>query len=178
MEEREIKLPVLELDSVRRRLIELGAECEAEASRERNSIFDRGNEIYGAGKALRLRIDGRGARLTFKGPARYEAGVKVRQELETGVENAVAMREILEALGYRRVSGYEKEREEWRLGEALIALDHTPIGDFIEIEHSDPAAVAGELGLDAETSESRSYLSLYRDYRRPHPNAPPEMSFL
>lgn len=177
MEEREIKLPVLELDSVRNRLIELGAECEAEASCERNSIFDRNSEIYGAGKALRLRIDGRGARLTFKGRARWEGGIKVRQELETVVEDAGSMREILEALGYRRVNGYEKVREEWRLGEALIALDHTPIGDFIEIEHSDPATVAGEIGLDPKTSEGRSYLSLYRDYRRLHPDAPPEMSF-
>ena len=177
MEEREIKLPVLEFDSVRSRLIELGAECEVEASSERNSIFDRDDEIYGAGKALRLRIDGRGARLTFKGRARYEAGIKVREELETVVEDAIAMREILEALGYRRVNGYEKVREEWRLGAALIALDHTPIGDFIEIEDSDPATVAREIGLDPESSESRSYLSLYRDYRRLHPDAPPEMSF-
>ena len=177
MEEREIKLPVSELDSVRRRLIELGAECEAEACCERKSIFDRNDEIYGAGKALRLRIDGRGARLTFKGRARYEAGIKVREELETGVADATSMREILEALGYERVNGYEKVREEWRLGEALIALDHTPVGDFIEIEHSDPATVAREIGLDPKSSESRSYLSLYRDYRRLHPDAPPEMSF-
>ena len=177
MEEREIKLPVSELDSVRRRLLELGAECEAEASRERNSIFDRNDEVYGAGKALRLRTDGRGARLTFKGPARYEAGIKVRQELETVVEDATTMREILEALDYRRVNGYEKVREVWRLGAALIALDHTPIGDFVEIEHSDPATVAREIGLDPEKAESRSYLSLYSDHRRLHPDAPPEMSF-
>ena len=31
-------------------------------------------------QALRLRIDGRGARLTFKGRARYEAGIKVREK--------------------------------------------------------------------------------------------------
>ena len=177
MEEREIKVAVEGLEPVRQRLVALGAECHAESSRERNSIFDRDGEIYPDGKALRLRVDGQGARLTFKGPARYENGVKVREEIETGVEDPEAMQAVLEALGYERVTGYEKVREEWRLGSALIALDHTPIGDFVEVEDADPTATAIRLGLDVRKAQGGSYLSLYADYRARHPDAPREMSF-
>ena len=177
MEEREIKIPVDGLEGVRQRLGELGAECFAEACRERNSIFDRNGEIYPKGKALRLRVDGRGVLLTFKGRARYENGVKVRQEIETRVEDGDAMQGVLEALGYRRTTGYEKVREEWRLGGAVIALDHTPIGDFVEVEDADPTAVALRLGLDVRKAKSASYLRLYAEHRALNPDAPEEMSF-
>ena len=177
MEEREIKIAVDGLEAVRQRLTELGADCFAEASRERNSIFDRDGEIYPKGKALRLRVDGRGVLLTFKGRARYEDGVKVRQEIETRVEDAEGMRGVLEALGYRRTTGYEKVREEWRLDSAVIALDHTPIGDFVEVEAADPAAVAERLGLDLRKAKTASYLRLYAEHRALNPDAPEEMSF-
>ena len=57
------------------------------------------------------------------------------------------MRDLLVRLGYRVVRRYEKVREEWQLGATMVALDHTPIGDFVEFEGDDAAAGGGALRL-------------------------------
>ncbi len=175
--ERELKFACADLAAVRERLGELGAERQAAAAFEDNLVFDRGGELQESGCLLRLRSDRRGARLTFKGPARFEGNLKLRQERETGVDDAAGTRALLESLGYAVVQRYQKMREEWRLGSVVVALDHTPIGDFVEFEGAKAQQVARRCGFDAGRAEKRSYLHLYRDHRRDHPEAPPQMVF-
>ncbi len=79
-------------------------------------MFDRRDELFGSSRLLRLRTDGSGCRLTFKGPPRFEENLKVRDEIEVTVAHAEAMRDLLVRLGYRVVRRYEKVREEWQLG--------------------------------------------------------------
>ena len=105
-------------------------------------MFDRRDELFGSSRLLRLRTDGSGCRLTFKGPPRFEENLKVRDEIEVTVAHAEAMRDLLVRLGYRVVRRYEKVREEWQLGATTVALDHTPIGDFVEFEGDDAAQAA------------------------------------
>ena len=176
--EREIKFPDVELDKVRERLLELEAERVGPPAFEDNWILDRGGELLESGKILRLRTDSGRARLTLKGPMRLEGNVKVREEYEIQlVEEADAARTLLEALGYGVVRRYQKMREEWHLGGVTIALDHTPIGDFAEFEGDGAETVAKRCGFDSSKSERRSYLRLYEDYLKEHPDAPPEMVF-
>ncbi len=175
--EKEIKFPGVELDRLRDRLIELEAERVGPSSFEDNWILDRGNELLSNGRILRLRIDGSRARLTLKGPMRLEGNLKVREEHEVQIENADAARSLLEGLGFQVVRRYQKMREEWQLGGVTIALDHTPIGDFAEFEGDRAEVVAKRCGFDAEKSERRSYLRLYDEYLKEHPDAPPEMVF-
>jgi predicted adenylyl cyclase CyaB len=175
--EREIKFPGVELDKLRDRLIELEAERKGPSAFEDNWILDRGNELMKDGKILRLRTDGGRARLTYKGPMRLEGNLKVREEHEIEVENAEQARSLLENLGFTAVRRYQKMREEWQLGGVTIALDHTPIGDFAEFEGDRAEVVAKRCGFDPEKGERRSYLRLYEDYRKLHPDAPPEMVF-
>jgi adenylate cyclase, class 2 len=175
--EREIKFPHVELDKLRDRLIELEAERVGPSSFEDNWILDRDQELLSSGRILRLRTDGNRARLTFKGPMRLEGNVKVREEREVEIQSAEEGMALFENLGYAVVRRYQKMREEWQLGGVTIALDHTPIGDFAEFEGDGAETVAKRCGFDAEKGERRSYLRLYEDYLKKHPDAPPEMVF-
>jgi predicted adenylyl cyclase CyaB len=175
--EREIKFPGVELDKMRGRLAELEAERVGPAAFEDNWILDRQGELLSSGRILRLRTDGQRARLTFKGPLRMEGNMKVREEREIEIESADEARALFDNLGYTVVRRYQKMREEWQLGGVTIALDHTPIGDFAEFEGDGAETVAKRCGLDPEKGEKRSYLRLYEDYLKEHPEAPPEMVF-
>ena len=175
--ERELKFRGAELDQLRQRLIELEAERVGPGAFEDNWILDRGNELLSSGRILRLRTDGARARLTFKGPMRLEGNVKIREEREVGIENAEEARALLENLGFQAVRRYQKVREEWQLGGVTIALDHTPIGDFAEFEGDGAETVAKRCGFDPQKAERRSYLRLYEDYLKRHPDSPPEMVF-
>ena len=175
--ERELKFRQAEHDRLRDRLIELEAERVGPGAFEDNWILDRGDELLASGRILRLRTDGSRARLTFKGPARLEGNVKIREEREVGIENAEEARALLENLGFQTVRRYQKVREEWHLGGVTIALDHTPIGDFAEFEGDGAETVAKRCGFDPQKAERRSYLRLYEDHLKKHPDDPPEMVF-
>lgn len=175
--EREIKFPGAELEKLRERLLDLEAERVGPPAFEDNWILDRGSELIDSGRILRLRTDGGRARLTFKGPMRLEGNVKVREEREIEISGAEEAMALFENLGYRVVRRYQKVREEWHLGGVTIALDHTPIGDFAEFEGDGAETVAKRCGFDPEKAERRSYLRLYQDYLKKHPDAPPEMVF-
>lgn len=175
--EREIKFRGVELEKLRERLIELEAERVGPPAFEDNWILDRGGELLAGGKILRLRTDAGRARLTLKGPMRLEGNIRVREEYEILIEDAEEARALLEGLGYGVVRRYQKMREEWHLGSVTIALDHTPIGDFAEFEGDRAETVAKRCGFDPEKSEKRSYLRLYDDYLKEHPDAPSEMVF-
>ncbi len=175
--ERELKFRGAELDQLRDRLLELEAERVGPGAFEDNWILDRGDELLASGRILRLRTDGARARLTFKGPMRFEGNMKIREEREVGLENAEEARALLENLGFQTVRRYQKVREEWQLGGVTIALDHTPIGDFAEFEGDGAETVAKRCGFDPQKSERRSYLRLYEDHLKKHPDDPPEMVF-
>ncbi len=175
--ERELKFPGVELEKLRERLAELEAERRGPGSFEDNLILDRGDELLSTGRILRLRTDGARARLTLKGPMRLEGNLKIRQEHEFEVESSEEARSLFENLGYAVVRRYQKVREEWQLGGVTIALDHTPIGDFAEFEGDRAEVVAKRCGFDPDKAERRSYLRLYQDYLKQHPEAPPEMVF-
>jgi len=175
--EREIKFPGVELEKLRERLMELEAERVGPPAFEDNWVLDRGDELLSSGRILRLRTDGARARLTLKGPMRLEGNMKVREEREVGIEDADEARALLGILGYQVVRRYQKVREEWQLGGVTIALDHTPIGDFSEFEGDGAETVAKRCGFDPQKAERRSYLRLYEEHLKQHPDSPPEMVF-
>jgi predicted adenylyl cyclase CyaB len=177
LEERELKFPCASLEDLREQLREMDAERLAAANSEDNWIYDHKNELKDSQSLLRLRIDRKGARLTYKGAPRFEDEVKVREEQETQVDDADQMHSILENLGFRVVHRYQKKREEWHVGGVTVALDHTPIGDFVEFEGTGAGSVARRFGFELDQSERRSYVELYESYRQENPDAPPDMVF-
>lgn len=176
----EIKLPVEDLELVRERLRAHGGRLATAVHFESNDLYDRDDgELATRGCVLRLRRTERGAVLTFKGPARFEGGTKKREERETAVSEPEELERILAGLGFGRRFRYEKRREEWELESCAIALDVTPIGNFVEIE-GDPLAIRRAMQrLDLDYSESipYGYAELYRRRRQENPSLPEAMVF-
>ncbi|MCU0303378.1 MAG: class IV adenylate cyclase [Thermoanaerobaculales bacterium] len=180
MIESELKIPVGDLDTVRRRLAGAGADPLGPAEREVNLLFDTADrQLAEAGRVLRIRRVGDDAIATFKGPATWQGAVKQRLEIELGVASDGAAAELFGALGFTPWLRYEKDRESWTLGEVRIDLDHTPIGDFVELEGPveglEEAALA--LGLDPSRAVAESYVGLWLRHRDEHPEAGRDMVF-
>jgi adenylate cyclase class 2 len=179
-EEVEVKIPSADLARAREKLREADGRLRAATHFESNDLFDdaRGT-LAAAGCALRLRRTDTQVLLTFKGPARFENGVKIRQENETRVSDVGQTEAILAGLGYARRFRYEKRREEWELEGCVVALDETPIGSFVEVEGTPPAIrrVVSQLGLDFASAVPYTYAKLYAERRKADPALPEDMVF-
>lgn len=163
MREVEIKVRVDDPKAVRARLLKLGAALRLDRHREANLLFDfPDGRLKSSGRALRLRLAGRRAVLTFKGPAEASRRFKVRQEFETKVASLKQARRILQALGLRPVFRYAKLRTEFRLDKVSVCLDETPLGAFLELEGERPAIarLAEKLGYPSSEWITASYVRM------------------
>jgi adenylate cyclase class 2 len=102
--------------------------------------------------------------LTYKGAReKGQGGLKVREEIETLVEDAEAMAGILRAGGLALSLTVQKRRSSYLLGGCKVELDELPLlGKFVEVEGPDAAtihAVMERLGLRGETI-TKSYVGL------------------
>ena len=162
--EREQKYRVARIDTIRRRLLKLGAQAHASGF-ERNELFDCYDRLRRQGLKLRLRCHGgKIAMLTLKGPRR-NGHQKTRMEVETPVEYEAAKR-ILELLDFRVKETYSKLREEYRLDGCAVCLDHiADTGCFVEIEgpRRKISQTARRLGLRPADREHRSYRKLIKE---------------
>lgn len=179
-DEIEIKLPCDDLAAARRKVQNLGATPLSTLHFESNDMYDdAAGSLAASGRALRLRRAGDAVFLTFKGPARFTEGVKVREERETRVSDPGETEAILAGLGLSRRFRYEKKREEWTLLGCAVALDETPIGNFVEVE-GDPLAIrraVASLGLDFASAVPYTYARLYTERRKKDPSLPADMVF-
>jgi adenylate cyclase class 2 len=141
-------------------------------------------------EALRLRREGDGVAITWKGP-RIGLAAKTRREIELplaafpqaagGSATLEAWSELLTALGFRRVWEVVKcrrpARVAWQGREVEVAIDTvTGLGDFLELEivaseEEIPLALACLQSLAAELGcgppERRSYLEMLLAARPP-----------
>jgi adenylate cyclase class 2 len=167
--ELEAKLSVPDLDVVRARLQELGAERVGQVL-ETNTFFDTDDRsLLAADKGLRLRQarDGSDAppkfTLTYKGPRRH-GQLKSREEIELGISGERQLIDLLNALGFGRVLTFEKRRESWTMGGCQVELDELPhLGSFVEIEGPDDASilkVREQLRLEQRPLVKASYVAL------------------
>ncbi len=114
--EAKVPLEVEDLDGVRSRLREIGARLSTPRLREENTLFDfPDGRLEKADSALRVRTFGRECLLTYKGRTREHAFLKLREEIETRVEDAAALTSLLELLGLRKSFHYWKYREIYSL---------------------------------------------------------------
>jgi predicted adenylyl cyclase CyaB len=117
---------------------------------------------------LRLRVFDGGPRgvLTAKGPAKFDGGVKIREETEVDVTDAHATLDLLQQLGFRVGWTYPKRRTVYMLDGVAVTLDILDFGWFVELEG--PAEVLPEmarsLGLDLARALRDSYSVMARKY--------------
>lgn len=188
MYEVEMKFSVADPAALEQRLGSLGATwCEPVDQADR--YFNHPcRDFARTDEALRLRHDGDGVAITWKGP-RIDAATKTRREIELplfgvlsgsgdGPHHAASTiarwTELLEALGFRPVATVAKRRRpaavRWQGMEVVVALDSVAgLGEFLELELQATEAdvpraraclesLARELGCGP--TERRSYLEL------------------
>jgi predicted adenylyl cyclase CyaB len=151
---------------LRGRLRELRAESEG-AYDEENIRFTVPSKSK---VSLRLRIldGGKSGIITTKGPARFNRGIKIREETEVEVADAATARDLLESLGYDVEFVFHKHRASWRVADVSVTLDTLDFGFFIELEGA-PEALPGAaklLGLNPKQAIRQSYSAMARDHLR------------
>lgn len=164
--ESEVKFHINDLEKLRVELIARGAIVTQSRHLERNTLFDdAGHSLARRGMLLRLRsaLD---TVLTLKAPAppgQHSTQHKKRIEIETTVGDFDAAFSILTRLGFAPAWRYEKYRESFRLDGVTVSLDHTPIGDFVEIE-GPPESIrpaADRLGFEWASRNLQTYRDLF-----------------
>jgi len=176
----EIKFLNVDHDTVRKRLLKLGAQRSGRCF-ESNVVFDdTARSLKTRGTLLRLREKDSRFILTLKTAAEATSSLaKVYEESETVVLNAPALREILAGLGYVPVLRYEKIREQWTHLGCEVCLDTLPFGFFAEIEGSEQNIMACAKAL--QLPQSHASKATYHDLNRQHREAqglPPDESFV
>jgi adenylate cyclase class 2 len=132
---------------------------------EENTLYAGGN-LDLSRQVLRLRrIDGK-AILTYKERSASQSTIKRYREDETLVEDAQALADILDALGFKTSLVYEKRRVTWHLKNTEIVVDELPFGLFVEIEGEEGSIIEAEqwLGLTEAEEESSTYPELAQRY--------------
>lgn len=168
----EVKFLLAEPTAVRERILQVGAELTKPRVYERNVRFDTpDNALLSRLELLRLRED-TAVTLTFKGPAAADltSEAKVREEIETQVENFEQMALILERLGFAPQQVYEKYRETFHLHGVDLVLDELPYGTFLELEGSEQAIheMTAVLDLNWEQRILANYLGMMNLLQRKH----------
>jgi adenylate cyclase, class 2 len=163
MLETEIKVRIADPKLIRAKLLSLGAIVRHERHRESNVLFDFADgRLRAGGSAMRLRLSGRRAVLTFKGPALHSRRFKIREENETEVRNLRQARRILQGLGLRPVFRYTKIRTDLFLSKVAVSVDETALGFFLELEGERPAIarLAEKLDLPSADWITKSYAQM------------------
>ena len=136
---------------------------------EDNWLLDTADRtLLSRGAALRVRAVNRHGVVTYKGSVQESATsiLKVREEIETDLDEPERMIELFERLGFRRAFRYQKHRTTYTLtvdGQELeVAFDETPMGNFIEIEgdESTVLSILERAGFSAADSIRESYPEL------------------
>src|SRR5215813_475704 len=133
-QEIEIKFRVDNIRTLERTLRTAKFQLVTKRTHEMNTLYDLPEQaLRNRKELLRIRKYGKKWTITHKSGSK-QARHASRVELETQVEDGNTLDAILRALGYSSSFRYEKFRSEWTDGKGQVVVDHTPIGDFCEIE--------------------------------------------
>jgi adenylate cyclase class 2 len=178
-QEIEVKFPLRDRHELVRKLHDIGGQRLYPETFEDNIVLDRRGELRTKGALLRVRKFGKYSIATYKGPMSIEGGVKTRDEVQTGVESFELAIQLFDTLGYKPVFRYQKFREVWRVRDAEVVIDRTPIGEYFEIEGPIDLirGLAADLGMEMDQAIRQTYADLYRQARRTRADLPNDMVF-
>ena len=179
MTEIEVKFALKDRHELVRKLHDIGGQRLYPETFEDNIVLDRRGELRTKGSLLRVRKFGKYSIATYKGPMSIEGGVKSRDEVQTGVESFELAIQLFDSLGFKPVFRYQKFREVWRVRDAEVVIDRTPIGEYFEIEGQIDMirTLAADLGMEMEQAIRQTYADLYRQARRTRADLPNDMVF-
>jgi len=161
--EREIKLRFPDVATARAAIVEAGATPVRGRRFQEDCLLDSAGEMLRSRRCvLRIRTETGRSLLTYKGPVQ-PSPMKLREERETVVSDGETLLYLLEQLGFHVWFRYQKYREEFGYQDAIVALDETPIGVFVEVEGSESSIrqMAGALSRSDQDYIVDSYRGLY-----------------
>jgi adenylate cyclase, class 2 len=161
--EREIKLQFASAAEAREAILQTSATLLRGRRLQEDCLVDTADEMLrGRRSVLRVRSDQGRSLLTYKGPVQ-PSPFKLREERETVVGDGDTLLYIIRQLGYVVWFRYQKYREEFGALDAILALDETPIGTFVEIEGSEQAIASLTFALGRSPADYiiDSYRGLY-----------------
>jgi predicted adenylyl cyclase CyaB len=135
----EVKLACHNLDRLREAELDLQL-VEARHFEDNWLLDSKDHALLSQGAALRVRSVKNKGLLTYKGVVRdSETSIlKVREEIESAVDEPERIVELFERLGFHRSFRYQKYRTIYNLKRndrsITVTFDETPMGNFIEIE--------------------------------------------
>jgi len=175
--EREIKLHYTSHDNARLAVEQLEGTLLRDRRLQDDYLLDLpGDDLKHRGCTLRVRIEKKNtiekstsdtATLTFKGPPLPDV-MKVREELETTINDGELFLRILLKAGWNVSFRYQKYRKEFQKDDVVIAIDETPVGTYIELEGKESTIthLARNLGRTTDDYVIASYRQLYVDHCR------------
>ena len=175
MKEIEIKFRLDNPDAIRDKIKKIGAKFIKKVFEENFRFDNAKNEIQSKNHLLRLRKDDV-VRLTFKDKRKYSQNIngrnlQVAEEIEVEISDFRKMKIILERLGFKIFSRYQKEREIWHYQNCEVLIDKLPyLGYFLEIEApaQDIEKLTELLGLNIQNGIINSYGEIWKQYRKKH----------
>jgi adenylate cyclase, class 2 len=169
----EFKHTLTDPEKLAARLAELGADSLGRA-RQTDTYFNAPHKDFLAhdvvSEWLRLRVEPSGASVNFK--RWLPVGVVESthcDEFESLIDDADAVRKILESLDFTEMVVVDKTRTQWRLEDVVVALDEVDgLGSFVEFEYSGDAeivevatehlhAVIAKIGVELGERDRRGY---------------------
>ena len=163
----EVKFYLADIESVRNKILELGAESKGRLFETNIRYEDKNNSLIKKKSVLRLRQDEK-TTFTFKSrPPVKSRDYKIVNELEVEVSDFTTMDQILQSLDFHPEQKYEKWRETIVLDQTLFCLDTMPYGNFLEIEgqEKDIRHYASRLGLNWQKRILFNYLEIFEIMR-------------
>jgi len=164
----EVKLRFESPEGARQAILAAGGVEKRSRHFEENRIYDSaGGDLVERQALLRLRATSDGeAWLTYKERVESDARAKVRDETEVRVASAAHLAAILDKLGFRTIYMYEKYRTVFELDGAVVDLDETPMGCFVEVEAAAGLLdqVVAALGAGPDQALTDDYRTLYRSW--------------
>jgi len=178
--ETEVKVKIDDPGEFCDRLAGLVPAIVSERHFEDNQLLDFSDQRLKSGQCLlRIRFAEGRHFLTYKGPPRPDGIFKSREELETTIEDGATLLQVLQQIGLTVWFRYQKYRREFAVRGVHLAVDETPIGNYVEFEGSEDGilAVAGQLGIAKPQFLRSSYYALYLEHCRDAGKMPGFMVF-
>jgi predicted adenylyl cyclase CyaB len=173
-QEIEIKIKVADPEALFAKALSLGGvEQKEKEGLERDVMYDDGKGFYDFPKVLRLRTTAHGNLITYKekNADSDTSTYLVRTEIESHIDDAAAIDQIVRKLGFFPYRIKEKYRKEILLGDLVIEFHKMPfIGDYIEIEgeREDIKKILSNLDLHESDGINKDYSGLFYDFCEAH----------
>ena len=134
MKEIEVKILDIDVEKIKKKLVEIGAQKNFSSSVEITNFDFPDERLKKSGSVLRIRkIDGK-TEFCFKGK-KEDSKFKVREEIEVNTSDFENTIKIIERLGLKLFYSGTKHRDEYKLGRVKFEIDTLEeIPTYIEIE--------------------------------------------